>query len=129
MIDHFGIGVRDFERALGFYQQVLAPLGYGSVYHVPLADTGGAKVAGFGSQAACGFWINESDQGGPALHFAFKAATKAQVDAFYTAALNAGGTDNGQPGLRPQYHPSYYGAFVLDLDGNNIEAVCHHAED
>lgn len=125
MIDHFGIGVRYFERALNFYRQVLTPLGFGNVHIVPPAQSGGEKVAGFGDKSACGFWINESEQTGPALHFAFTATTRAQVHAFHAAALKAGGTDNGKPGLRPQYHAHYYAAFILDLEGNNIEAVCH----
>ena len=127
MIDHFGIGVRDFARSQAFYAQVLAPLGKDSFYLVPPEFTGGVQVGGFGRERA-GFWINESADEPQPLHFAFTAQTRAQVDAFHAAALKAGGTNNGDPGLRPHYHADYYGAFVLDPDGNNIEAVCHEAE-
>ncbi|UZD92083.1 VOC family protein [Cognatishimia activa] len=126
MIDHFGINVSDFERSKAFYEHCLKPLGHSFVFRVPLEQTGGVKVGGFGKDRA-GFWINECNVKPQPLHFAFSAENRAQVDAFYEAALVAGGSDNGGPGLRTHYHAHYYGAFVLDPDGNNIEAVCHKA--
>ncbi len=124
MIDHSGLSVSDFEKAQSFYDQALAPLGASLLFMVPLEHTGGEKVGGYGRDRTS-FWINEGGAQTPPLHFAFTAETRAQVDAFHKAAVAAGGTDNGAPGLRPHYHEHYYGAFVLDLDGNNIEAVCH----
>lgn len=127
MIDHSGISVSDFDRAKAFYQAALAPLGGSYLFTVPPEHTGGVKVGGFGIQSPC-FWINEGAAQTPPLHFAFKAETRTEVDKFYTAAIAAGGKDNGNPGPRPHYHEHYYGAFVLDHDGNNIEAVCHLPE-
>jgi catechol 2,3-dioxygenase-like lactoylglutathione lyase family enzyme len=124
MIDHSGLSVSDFERAKAFYSAALAPLGSSYLFTVPPEHTGGEKVGGFG-QSRPQFWINEGGAQTPPVHFAFSAETRAQVDAFYAAALAAGGTDNGAPSPRPHYHDHYYGAFVHDLDGNNIEAVCH----
>jgi catechol 2,3-dioxygenase-like lactoylglutathione lyase family enzyme len=92
---------------------------------VSAAETGGAAFAGFGSEGRPYFWIGNGEPLKGRLHVAFTAKTRAEVDAFYGAAMAAGGRDNGAPGLRPEYHPNYYGAFVLDLDGHNIEAVCH----
>lgn len=124
MIDHTGITTPDFARAKAFYTAALAPLGHGFLHTVPPEHTGGAAVGGFGRDRPQ-FWISDGAPQMPPIHLAFGAATRAQVDAFHAAALEAGGTDNGAPGLRPHYHPDYYGAFVLDPDGNNIEAVCH----
>lgn len=124
MIDHSGLSVSDFERAKSFYSAALAPLGSSYLFTVPPEHTSGAVVGGFG-QDRPQFWINDGGPQSPTVHFAFSAETRAQVDAFYTAALAAGGTDNGPPGPRPHYHAHYYGAFVHDPDGNNIEAVCH----
>lgn len=93
----------------------------------PASVTGHSDVAGYG-EVATGkpdFWIHAGTPNKPPVHIAFRVETRAAVDAFYKAALAAGGRDNGQPGLRPHYHPDYYGGFVLDLDGHNIEAVCH----
>ena len=125
MIDHTGIVVADFAAAKVFYQQALAPLGYSLIMEVPTHITGGVGVAGFGEGGKPDFWITGGEPNRPPLHVAFAAATRAQVDAFHQAALAAGASDNGPPGLRPHYHPDYYGAFVLDADGHNIEAVCH----
>lgn len=125
MIDHTGIVVADFAAAKTFYQQALAPLGYRLIMEVPSHLTGGVGVAGFGEGGKPDFWVTGGEPNRPPLHVAIAAATRAQVDAFYQAALAAGGRDNGAPGLRPHYHPDYYGAFVLDADGHNIEAVCH----
>jgi len=91
----------------------------------PAAVTGHTDVAGFGASGASDFWISRGTPNNPPVHIAFRAADRAVVDAFYHAAIAAGGSDNGAPGLRPQYHPGYHGAFVLDPDGHNIEAVCH----
>jgi catechol 2,3-dioxygenase-like lactoylglutathione lyase family enzyme len=124
MIDHIGIDVSDFARARAFYDAALAPLGATFLAQVPEEFTGGVKVGGYGMDRPT-FWISEGAAQTPAVHIAFAARDRAAVDAFHAAALAAGGTDNGRPGLRPQYHPDYYGAFVLDPDGNNIEAVCH----
>ncbi|MBY4893115.1 VOC family protein [Rhodobacteraceae bacterium N5(2021)] len=124
MIDHSGLSVSDFEAAKAFYSAALAPLGSRYLFTVPPEHTEGVAVGGFG-QDRPQFWIHAGAAQSPPVHFAFTAASRAQVDAFHAAALAAGGTDNGAPGLRPHYHPDYYGAFVLDPDGNNIEAVCH----
>jgi catechol 2,3-dioxygenase-like lactoylglutathione lyase family enzyme len=123
MLDHIGIGVSDFARSKAFYDKALAPLGITLVMEVTPEQTGDHAAAGYGSQAKPYFWI-----GGGAVaraHVAFAAKDRAMVDAFYKAAQAAGGKDNGAPGLRPDYHANYYGAFVLDPDGHNIEAVCH----
>ncbi len=129
MIDHTGISVSDFEKAKSFYDQALATLGVLQLYTIPLEETGGEKVVGYArDKASPSFWLNDGAAQVPPLHIAFSAENRAQVDTFYAAALAAGGTDNGAPGLRPIYHEDYYGAFVLDMDGNNIEAVCHLSE-
>ncbi|QUD86327.1 VOC family protein [Phenylobacterium montanum] len=122
MLDHITFGVADFERATAFYDKALAPLG---VSRVMQFDEGAARVVGYGEGTKPYFWLqNAAATQGP-LHVAFAAADRAAVDAFYAAALAAGGIDNGAPGVRAHYHPSYYGAFVLDPEGRNIEAVCH----
>ena len=129
MLDHLGFTVSDFERSKAFYLQALAPLGIGLVMDVTPEMTGtDARHAGFGSDTKPFFWIGTDDATRGGLHVAFAAPSRAVVDAFYAAALAAGGTDNGAPGLRPHYHPNYYGAFVRDPDGHNIEAVCHAPE-
>jgi catechol 2,3-dioxygenase-like lactoylglutathione lyase family enzyme len=127
MIDHTGISVADFEVSKAFYDSVMAPLGASLLYMVPAEFTGGAKVGGYGRDRPT-FWLHESADTGPGRHYAFTARSRAEVDAFHAAALAAGGRDNGAPGPRPHYHPNYYGAFVFDPDGNNIEAVCHAPE-
>jgi len=119
-IDHVGLVVRDFARAKAFYEQALAPLGIMVVMEIEH----GGRFAGFGDTHPF-FWIDDQGAGTGSTHVAFAAASRAAVDAFYAAALAAGGKDNGAPGLRPHYHPDYYGAFVLDPDGHNIEAVHH----
>ena len=118
MIDHMGLSVSNLSNGRAFYEATLAPLGYTCI----LVFDG---AAGFGVPPKPDFWLSEGDPGRPALHVAFRADTRAPVDAFYRAAIAAGGRDNGGPGLRVHYHPNYYGAFVLDPDGHNIEAVCH----
>lgn len=128
MIDHTGILVSDFAKSKAFYLQALAPIGYTLLLELPAAVTGHTDVAGFGEASKPDFWISRGTANKPPIHMAFRAASRAMVDAFYQAAMAAGGVDNGAPGLRPHYHPNYYGAFVLDPDGHNIEAVCHEAE-
>lgn len=128
MMDHVGITVSDFGRSMAFYRAALEPLGISVQMEVTPEMTGGTdRHAGFGTEGKPFFWIGTGGHAGGAagVHIAFAAANRAEVDAFYAAAMAAGGTDNGAPGLRPHYHAHYYGAFVLDPDGGNIEAVCH----
>ena len=128
MIDHTGVVVSDFERSKTFYREALAPIGYQLLLEFPAAVTGHTDVAGFGEPPKPDFWISRGTPNQPPIHIAFRVGTRAEVDAFHRAALAAGGRDNGAPGLRPHYHPDYYGAFVHDPDGHNIEAVCHQPE-
>jgi catechol 2,3-dioxygenase-like lactoylglutathione lyase family enzyme len=125
MIDHTGLNVSDPAKSRRFYELALAPLGYSMLVEIPKEHTGGIVVLGFGVAPKPDFWMAEGAPNTPHLHIAFRAESNAQVDAFYAAALAAGGTDNGPPGPRPHYHAGYYGAFVRDPDGHNIEAVCH----
>ena len=125
MIDHTGISVRDPKASRAFYEAALAPLGYAVLMVVPAEHTGGRVVLGMGVAPMPDFWITEGTPNVPPLHIAFRAESRAAVDAFYAAAIAAGGRDNGPPGLRPHYHQGYYGAFVIDPDGNNVEAVIH----
>jgi catechol 2,3-dioxygenase-like lactoylglutathione lyase family enzyme len=125
MIDHTGVTVSDFEKSKAFYVQALSPIGYSLLMELSAAVTGHTDVAGFGEAPKPDFWISGGTATKPPIHVAFRVASRAVVDAFYAAALAAGGRDNGPPGVRPHYHPNYYGAFVLDPDGHNIEAVCH----
>lgn len=127
MIDHITFGISDFARSTAFYDAALAPLGLKQLFVVPKEHTGGNDVCGYGDTRPF-FWIAQDDPTRGKLHVALAARSRAQVDAFYEAAIAAGGTDNGGPGVRPHYHPDYYGAFVLDPDGHNIEAVCHAPE-
>ena len=119
MVDHVGIGVSDYERSKAFYAAALAPLGI-----TLLMEPMGA-AAGFGADLKPVFWIESGRAPATEVHVAFEAEDRPTVDAFHAAALAAGGTDNGAPGVRAIYHPNYYGAYVLDPDGNNVEAVCH----
>ena len=128
MLDHIGLAVADFDRARAFYRAALKPLGLGVVMEVTAEETGGDAHAGFGDEGKPFFWIGTGAKPKGGAHVAFAAQTRAEVDAFHAAAIAAGGRDNGAPGLRPHYHPNYYGAFVFDPDGNNIEAVCHRPE-
>jgi catechol 2,3-dioxygenase-like lactoylglutathione lyase family enzyme len=116
MIDHLGLKVADLARSREFYRRALEPLGYSVIMEFPFG-------VGLGTQGKPDFWIGPGT--GAPVHVAFASPDRRTVDAFHAAALAAGGTDNGAPGLRRQYHPNYYGAFVLDPDGNNVEAVCH----
>ena len=124
MIDHIGFPVSDYERAKAFYGAALAPLDYVLVLEVRQSDND-APAAGFGANGKPDFWIGGEGGLDKPLHVAILARNRAAVDAFYRAAITAGGRDNGAPGIRAHYHPDYYGAFVLDPDGHNIEAVCH----
>ena len=128
MIDHIGITVGDFEKSRLFYSKVLAPIGYSLLMEVSAAETGSKSFAGFGVAPKPDFWIGSGTPNVPPVHVAFRVSSRALVDAFYKAAIAAGGCDNGAPGPRTHYHPNYYGAFVLDPDGHNIEAVCHETE-
>lgn len=127
MIDHMGLAVSDFARARAFYERVMPALGAHLMMEFGPEVTGSVRVAGFGRDKP-DFWISEGEHTAPRVHVAFYATDRAMVDAFHAAALAAGATDNGAPGLRPEYHEHYYGAFVLDPDGHNIEAVCHRPE-
>ena len=121
MIDHLGVGVSNLAASRAFYKRALAPLGIAVVMEVPGA-------AGFGRDGKPFFWLEgEREPAGP-IHVAFLAPDRAAVEAFHREAVAAGGRDNGGPGLRELYHPAYYGAFVLDPDGNNAEAVTHRPE-
>lgn len=124
MIDHTGLEVSSLAKSLPFYEKALAPLGIKAI-HKFTKEQAGADMAGFGEPPKPDFWIAEGTPNKPIIHIAFRAKSRALVDAFYKAAIAAGGRDNGKPGIREYYHPNYYGAFVLDPDGHNIEAVCH----
>ena len=118
---HIGLSVRDLAQTRAFYTAALAPLG-----HVVGYEQEGVVAFGFPGKPR--LWFYGKDNGPTGVHIALEADTRAKVDAFHAAALAAGGKDNGAPGLRPHYTPTYYGAFVLDPDGHNLEAVCHAAE-
>ena len=124
MIDHIGLAVSDLDRAKAFYAKALKPLGVGVIMEVSVEETGDEAHAGFGADDKAFFWIGTGAKPKGGTHVAFLARTRAEVDAFHQAAIAAGGRDNGAPGVRPHYHANYYGAFVLDPEGNNIEAVC-----
>ena len=128
MIDHTGLNVSDPAKSRVFYEKALAPLGYRVLMEIPKEVTGGLVVLGYGEPQKADFWMAEGKPQEPRIHIAFRAKTQNQVEEFYKAALAAGGEDNGPPGPRPHYHKDYYGAFVLDPDGHNIEAVCHSPE-
>ena len=121
ILDHIGIGVRDLAASKRFYEHALAPLGIELVLEFPFA-------VGFGVGGKPEFWLR-GEGGAERVHVAFRSPDRRTVDAFHDAAMAAGGTDNGKPGVREIYHPGYYGAFVLDLDGHNVEAVCHEHPD
>lgn len=121
MFDHLGLGVTNLAESKAFFLAALAPLG------VKVAMEGPYGV-GMGQHNKPSLWLHEARQPTAPLHIAFSADDRRQVEEFYRAALAAGGKDNGAPGLRPHYHPTYYGAFVIGPDGHNIEAVCHKPE-
>jgi catechol 2,3-dioxygenase-like lactoylglutathione lyase family enzyme len=120
MFDHIQLKVKDLKSSQRFYTAALAPLGFTLEYE-------GDEMIGFGPKGAPALWLGQGESRGP-VHIAFAAKDRAAVRAFYAAALPAGGKDNGEPGLRPKYSANYYGGFVKDPDGNNIEAVCHQEE-
>jgi len=120
MFDHVGVNVKDYQASRAFYEQALAPLGYRVVVAFDEHN-----AAGFGTSDKPEFWIGQRDPVGGGTHIAFHCEDRATVDAFHAAALAAGGTDNGPPGVRAHYHSNYYAAFVHDPDSNNLEAVCH----
>lgn len=124
MIDRITFGVADFDRATAFYDRAFAPLGVTRLFDVPPEHSGGVRATGYGDDRPW-FWLVGRDATRGILHVAVRASSRAAVDAFHAAALTAGGENNGAPGLRPHYRPDYYGAFVRDPDGHNIEAVCH----
>jgi catechol 2,3-dioxygenase-like lactoylglutathione lyase family enzyme len=126
MLDHISLTVADAATAKAFYDAALAPLDITVMFAPPPDASGHVTFMGYGSDGRPYFWIGEGDGGGRA-HVAFTAKDRRTVDAFYAAAMAAGGRDNGAPGVRAHYHPNYYGAFVLDPDGHNIEAVSHAA--
>jgi len=124
ILDHIGFAVSDLAASKAFYAKALAPLGFTPLLEVTAEQTGDGAACGFGRERPQ-FWIGTGDGAKGQVHVAFTAPDRKTVDAFYEAALAAGGRDNGAPGVRPHYHEHYYGAFVLDPDGHNIEAVCH----
>lgn len=128
MLDHVGFPVSNVAHSRAFYAAALAPLGFVAVMDITKEQTGGYEGTGFGPPGRPQFWIGNGETPGGRTHVAFSAANRAAVDAFYQAAIAAGGRDNGSPGPRPHYHANYYGAFVFDPDGNNVEAVCHSPE-
>ncbi len=129
MIDHMGLTVSNIAKSKAFYAEALQPLGYVLCKNSPRSASFGVRE-GQGKSADPGgdFWLSEGTPMTPRVHFAFNAASRMEVDAFFAASLAAGGVENGAPGLRPHYHLNFYAAFVLDPDGYSIEAVCHAAE-
>jgi catechol 2,3-dioxygenase-like lactoylglutathione lyase family enzyme len=125
MIDHVSLGVTDLDRSKAFYDAALRPLGYTRIMEFP-------EGIGYGADQKPAFWIGvpggATISAGVGTHVAFVAPSRAAVTAFYDAALKAGGRDNGKPGLRPEYHPNYFGAFVIDPSGHHVEACCHMPE-
>ncbi|HEV7344711.1 MAG TPA: VOC family protein [Devosia sp.] len=120
-LDHLGFSARDYAVSRAFYAAALAPLGVKPL--MEFEDEGG-KITGFGGSHPF-FWVGDGGAQGGRMHVCFAAANRAEVEAFYAAAIAAGAKDNGPPGLRERYHPNYYAAFVFDPDGHNVEAVCH----
>jgi catechol 2,3-dioxygenase-like lactoylglutathione lyase family enzyme len=128
MIDHLTLHVRDYEGSRAFYLRALAPLGYALVMELSRTEypqLPAAHMCGLGAGGKPDFWLRESNAATTPTHLAFAAPDRAAVDAFHRAALAAGARPNGDPGLRAEYHPNYYGAFVIDPNGHNLEAVCH----
>jgi catechol 2,3-dioxygenase-like lactoylglutathione lyase family enzyme len=128
MIDHLTLHVSDYAGSRDFYLRALAPLGYELVMEFSREQSPGLPArhfCGLGAGGKPDFWLRESSPATTPTHLAFAAPNRAAVDSFYRAALAAGATPNGDPGLRPEYHPNYYGAFVIDPNGHNLEAVCH----
>jgi catechol 2,3-dioxygenase-like lactoylglutathione lyase family enzyme len=128
MIDHMSIQVLDYDKSKAFYTQALGPLGYSVIMEFTRAQVPtlpSDAVCGLGEKGKPDFWLSGAKSPTSPQHLAFRAETRALVDAFYKAALAAGGKPNGEPGVRAHYHPNYYGAFVIDINGHNLEAVCH----
>ena len=125
IIDHTSLSVADFAAMVEFYEKALAPLGVKTLMRFGKDVTGSVDLAGLGREKPF-LWIADGGKTHPHMHLAIRADSNADVDAFYQAAIAAGGKDNGGPGLRPHYHPGYYGAFVFDPEGHNLEAVCHN---
>lgn len=126
MLDHIDFAVAEFERSREFYVRALAPLGINSILDIKRHD--GREGTGFGRNSLPQFWIGGGSAVSGRLHFAFTAESRTDVDAFYEAALLAGGKSKGEPGLRPRYGENYYAAFVYDPDGHTIEAVCRQSD-
>ena len=127
IIDHISLNVADLAVMTAFYEKALAPLGVKIMMRFGKEVTGSFEIAGLGREKPF-LWIAEVGKTEPRMHIALRADSHAEVDAFYKAAMAAGGKDNGAPGLREHYHPNYYAAFVVDPEGHNLEAVCHKAE-
>ena len=129
MIDHVGFAVKDINRSRQFYDDALASLGLSVIMEVGADKTeSGGSAVGYGKDGSPFFWVGDNERPGEGTHVAFTVSDRATVNAFYAAALAAGGRDNGAPGIRPHYGPNYYAAFVFDPDGINVEAVCHEPE-
>jgi len=128
MFDHISLRVKDLHRSRAFFDRALAPLEVKVIVDMPVSAKNPVPVLAYGEGLRAYFWLAQADPVSGPLHISFAAETRAQVDAFYEAAIAAGGKDNGRPGVRPHYGPTYYGAFVIDPDGHNIEAVCRRAE-
>lgn len=135
MIDHMGISTSDIESARQFYDAALKPLGIVKVMEVTPEQSGFYHGIGYGNDRKPFFWLSADSRDaaprvarGMGIHIAFEAENRAAVDAFYAAAMAVGGRDNGPPGIRLHYHPTYYAAFVIDPDGVNVEAVCHRSQ-
>jgi catechol 2,3-dioxygenase-like lactoylglutathione lyase family enzyme len=127
IIDHTSLSVADFATMVAFYEQALNALGVKALMRFGKDVTGNVDVAGLGREKPF-LWIADAGKTEPRVHLAIRADSRADVDAFHKAALAAGGTDNGAPGVRPHYHANYYAAFIIDPEGHNLEAVCHKAE-
>ena len=123
MIDHISLSVADLQKSRDFYAEALKPLGYEVIYDIKDVEAWGMKGCSIGENKETRLWL-DGDSAPAKAHIAFGAKNHAQVDEFYKAGLAAGGKDNGAPGIREQYSPTYYAAFVYDPDGNNIEIVC-----
>lgn len=128
MIDHMSIQVKDYDKSQAFYLKALGPLGYSVIMELSreqIPQLPSPKVCGLGEKGKPDFWLSGGDTPTTPQHLAFRAENRAAVDAFFKAAIAAGAKSNGDPGVRAHYHPNYYGAFVIDLNGHNLEAVCH----
>jgi predicted lactoylglutathione lyase len=128
MIDHFSIQVLDYEKSKQFYLKALGPLGYAVCMELTrekVPSLPSPKVCGLGEKGKPDFWLSGAPTPTTPQHMAFRAEKRALVDEFFKAAIAAGAKSNGEPGVRAHYHPKYYGAFVIDLNGHNLEAVCH----